>query len=145
MPIIQSIITRASVQADGRTYVTEEHTHSNGRIYVHEYLAGPTLDRDAVLAVRAAKFGAAIDMQLAVEAEAMNFEIPLSRVEILSRITDEEYAALEASPNRTMKRGWAMFKLAPVIYRSDVRTQQMFALAEALNIIAAGRTAVILA
>lgn len=145
MPIIQSTITRTSIQTDGRVYVTEEHKHSNGRVYTHEYLADPALDRNAVLTARAVNIGAAIDMQIAVEAEAANFEIPLSRVEILSRITDDEYAAMEASNNKTMKRGWAMFKLAQVIYRSDLRTQQMFALAESLNIIAPGRAAVILA
>lgn len=145
MPVIESRIIKIATQSDGRAYITEEHVHSNGLVYTHEYLADSSIDRNAVLSARALKLGAAIDMQIAVEAAASNFEIPLSRAEILSRITDDEFLAIETTNNKTLKRGWQMFKLASLIYRTDTRTQQMFALAESLGIIAPGRAAVILA
>lgn len=145
MPIVQSVIVAINEQVDGRAYVTEEHTHTNGYTYTVEYLAAQNVDRIAVMQARAQRIGADIDAREAIEAAAMNYEIPLSRLDILTRISDDEFAAMESTQHPTMRRGWAMFQSAQLIYRGDIRTQQMFALAEALGIIAQGRAAEILA
>lgn len=47
--LISSTIVKEEVQADGRTYVTEEFVDAIGKIHRIEYLATPLTDKNAVL------------------------------------------------------------------------------------------------
>lgn len=94
MPIISSQIISEVTQADGRISVTERHTDHNGADHDVLYLAAADMDIQAVLSARGAKMGAEIDRREAVEAEASNFEIPLSQVEFLKRFTQLERKAV---------------------------------------------------
>ncbi len=65
MPIVSSTHTVGHAQADGRSYVTEQHTDDIGAVHVIEYLAVAGADYTAIRTARAS----AISQQLA-EAEA---------------------------------------------------------------------------
>lgn len=53
MPIVSSTHTAGHAQADGRRYVTETHTDSDGGVHVAEYLAAVDADYVAIRDARA--------------------------------------------------------------------------------------------
>ena len=71
--------------------------------------------------------------------------LPLSKVEIMRRITSAEWKALETSAHQDARYALAVFNAAPQVDRNDPLTVQLFGALEAIGILAAGRAAAILA
>jgi hypothetical protein len=94
MPIVNSTILSAVPQVDGRISVHEQHTDHNGKTYDVVYLADPDMDINAVLMARAENIGKEIDARAAIEAEAQNFEIPMTERQFLRRFTVAERVAI---------------------------------------------------
>lgn len=94
MPIVSSTILSAVPQADGRISVQEQHIDQNGKTYDVVYLADPAMDINAVLDARAVNIGKEIDARAAVEAEAQNYEIPMTERQFLGRFTVAERVAI---------------------------------------------------
>lgn len=144
MPITSSRIISQTPQEDGRILVVERHTDHYGTEHDVQYLAAADLDLEAVLVARGANIFAAIDMRDAVEAEAHNFELPLSQVEFLKRFTPQErqnvYVAKRT--DEQVEDVWN-FVMAAIngIYLNDPVTVGGLALLEAKGLIDAGRAA----
>jgi hypothetical protein len=96
MPILSSILSADSPQQDGRFWVHESHLGSDGETYTVDYLADPSLDINQVLTLRAQSIGAQIDARAAAEAEAANFEMPITKYAFRQRFTDAERYAIDA-------------------------------------------------
>ena len=146
MPIVSSQIVSSSVQVDGRLLVKERHVDHNGKTHEHEYLAAIGLDVDAVLTARAANIGAAIDMRDAVEAEANNFEIPLTRIAYVRRFTSVERKAIAnaAKTNDSVGEFWNMLSWADGgIHIKSPEVQGALQMFETAGLIGVGRAAVI--
>lgn len=144
MKIIASEIRNVSTSENGTRTVTEAHTLANGEINLHTYLANAELDIDAVLAARVANINAEIDRRNAALVEANNFEIPLTRLDIIRRITAAEWDAFCSSTIPDIIRFKAAFDNTDYIYRGDSLTQAGFAGLVAVGILAPGRPAEIL-
>ena len=93
MGILSSSYTVGVPQADGRVYVRETHVDQDGVPIDVEYLADPDANFQSIMDARAANMSAEIDAKLAVEAEARNFKLPLTRLEFLRRFTVQERVA----------------------------------------------------
>lgn len=93
MGIVASTFAVGVPQADGRVYVRETHTDQDGVPIDVEYLADPGANFQAIMQARAANMSAEIDARLAVEAEARNYKLPLTRLEFLRRFTVQERVA----------------------------------------------------
>lgn len=65
MPIVSSTHTVGHEQADGRRYVTEQHTDDLGAVHLIDYLAAVGADYVAIRTARAAQINEAL-----AEAEA---------------------------------------------------------------------------
>jgi hypothetical protein len=53
MPVVSSsYVAEGHAQADGRVWVRETHTDSAGGVHVFDYLRGPGMDSDAIMAAR---------------------------------------------------------------------------------------------
>lgn len=53
MPVVySSYVAEKHAQADGRVWVRETHIDSEGRTYHYDYLRGPGMDSDAIMAER---------------------------------------------------------------------------------------------
>jgi hypothetical protein len=133
-----------STSGDGTRTVTEAHTLQNGAVNLYTYLADAALDIDAVLAARVANINAEIDRRNAALAEANNFEIPLTRLDIIRRITAAEWDLFCSSTIPEIIRFKAAFDNTDYIYRDDSLTQAGFAGLVAVGILEAGRPAEIL-
>ena len=94
MGILSSSFKVGVPQADGRVYVREAHVDQDGVPIDVEYLADPAANHQAIMEARAARMSAEIDARLAVEAEARNYKLPLSRVDFMRRMTVEERVAV---------------------------------------------------
>src|SRR5688500_13114432 len=114
MPIISSQIASQTVQIDARTAVIERHRDHNGVDHDVSYLATVGMDIEAVLSARAIKMGAEIDRQEAVEAEANNFELPISQINYVRRFTTVERHAIysAAKTNVAVEDFWNLLLLA---------------------------------
>jgi hypothetical protein len=139
MPIISSIVESKHLQADGSYLVVEQHTDEEGRKYTQVYNAPANVDTDAVCAARGVNIGEELDKQRAQEAIATNFEIPLTPVELMRRLSPAEWAAFQESQNENVKYFRAVFDRTGVIYRSDPLTVQGFQLLVGLGIVSAER------
>ena len=93
MGILSSSFAVGVPQADGRVYVRETHMDQDGTPIDVEYLADPAAPFEAIMQARAVNMGADIDARLAVEAEARNYKLPLTRLEFLRRFTVQERVA----------------------------------------------------
>lgn len=92
--ITASQIVSTKPQVDGRAYVTERHTVSNGTDVSVEYLADVGLDVNAVMAARASRIQAELQAREAVELAATPFEIPMTEREFMRRFTVQERIAI---------------------------------------------------
>lgn len=145
MKIIAAEIRNVSTSQDGTRTVTEAHTLENGDVNLYTYLASTGMDIDAVLATRVSNINAEIDRRAAELAEANNFEIPLTRLDIIRRITPSEWDSFCFSTIPEIKLFKAAFDTTDYIYRNDPLTQAGFAGLVAVGILAPGRPAEILA
>lgn len=146
MPIVSSQIISSSVQADGRALVKERHRDNNGVDHDIEYTAAVGMDTGAVLAARAQKLGVALDMRDAVEAEAVNFDIPLTRIAYVRRFTSAERKAIAtaAKSNDDVAEFWNMLSWADGgIHISSPEVQSALQMFEAAGLVGTGRAAII--
>lgn len=125
--IVSSVISSQVPQVDGRIDVTELHTHADGRNETFNYLADASLDLQLVADQRAANINAVLAAQEAAIAAATQYEIPLTPVEIMRRLSPTEWAAFQDSTDVDIIYFRALFNKAPIIYRNDPLTQAGFA------------------
>lgn len=143
--ILSSEITNQVVQIDGRIDVTELHTHESGRTETFNYLADANLDLQSVADQRTANINAALAEQDAVLAAATKYEIPLTPVEIMRRLTPTEWAAFQAATDTTIVYFRAIFDKTSVVYRNDPLTQAGFAALVSAGILNSERVSEVLA
>jgi hypothetical protein len=146
MPIVSSLIVSQVPQVDGRISVTERHRDHNGVDHDVVYLAPADMELDAVLSARAIKMGAEIDRREAIEAESLNFELPISQVNYVRRFTTTERHAIYAATktNVEVEDFWNMLLLATGgVHLSAPEVQAGLQLFEQAGLIASGRAAVI--
>lgn len=145
MPIITSIIVSQTPQADGSTSIHEQHTDHSGNVYDVVYICPSNLSPENILADRAANIGVEIDRREAEMQLATQFEIPLTAIEIMRRLTPAEWSAFQTSTDETILYCRAAFDKAGPIYREDPLTQAVFAALVAAGILSAERVAEVLA
>ncbi len=146
MPIISSKIISTVLQVDGRTSITERHKDHSGVDHDMTYLAAVGLDTQAVLVARAANIGEAIDKRDAVEAEAANFVLPISRVAYVRRFTATERKAIYAQTksNADVEDFWNMLLMADNgVHLNDPEVKRGLQMFEAGGLIGKGRAATI--
>ena len=143
--IIASVIMNQVPQIDGRIDVTELHTHADGRTEIINYLADASLDLQLVADQRATNINAALAAQEAAIAAATQYEIPLTPVEVMRRLSPSEWAAFQASTDTTIAYFRAVFDKTTVIYRGDALTQAGFNALVSAGILTAERVAEVLA
>lgn len=143
--IVSSIIMNQVPQIDGRIDVTELHTHADGRTEIFNYLADADLNLQAVADQRAANINAALVAQEAAIAAATQYEIPLTPVEVMRRLSPSEWAAFQASTDTTIAYFRAIFDKTTVIYRNDALTQAGFNALVSAGILSSGRVDEVLA
>lgn len=146
MPIVSSALLTDTLQADGSRSVLERHTDHHGKTYEVQYFCAPGLDPQTVLTSRARAMGAEIDAREAAEAEANNFEVPLTRKQFLDRFSAAEYAGIKAAVeiNATLDFYWQKLMVAESVYLTNAETVAGVNLLEQAGLIAAGRAAQIL-
>jgi len=93
---LTSTFTAGEVQADGRFYVRETHTASNGQVIQPEYLCDGTLDPQLVLEERAKVIVATLRAREAARLAVVGTEVPWTKFEYLERFTPAERLAVRA-------------------------------------------------
>jgi len=155
--ILSSAYQEGPTQIDGRAYVTERHTLSDGRVMMYEYLRSQTVNPDLVMASRAVNLQAQLDEQAEAEGFATVGNLPLTKLQFESKFSDAEWAAVQAfnasyeqieslSPEQKLaiRRGLHSYNLAQDIRLDDPRTVAQVILYEMLGIITAGRASEVL-
>lgn len=95
MPIVLSEITEREQQPDGRIRTVEIHTDHQGLTYRREYFRDPEWDEYEIMMQRAVLMGAEIDRKIAETAEAMQFTLPISKMEYTFRFSGVELLGIE--------------------------------------------------
>lgn len=113
----------------------ERHTDHSGVVYSHIYSASPTDDLTLAAQLRGQNLGADIDRLEAAKAASTNYEIPLTDIEIMRRLTSSEWAAFQASSDVNIEYFKAVFARAKIIYRNDPLTQAGFSALVAAGIL----------
>lgn len=145
MQIISSTFEKTTAP-NGTHTVIEEHVYDTGHKWLYPWVAPATADINATMIQRAANVNAALALKAEAEAEAANFEVPLTMEEIMNRLTLAELSAFYASTAsgmdvvRNVVQRWS----GP-IYRSHTRTQELMAVQVAAGIFTSERAAEILA
>lgn len=139
-----SVIKSQSTQADGTILVHEQHT-IDGVIYDHIYHAAADLDIEAACQARGAAIAAELASKAAALAEATNYEIPLTAVEVMRRITPDEWAAFQSSADVGVAYFRAVFAKTDQVYRNDPLTVAGFAALVDAGILTADRVTEVLA
>ena len=158
MQIISSTIHEAIDQGNGTVSVTEKHVYDDGAIYLHPYIAQSSWNLQEVADQRAANMNAAFATKAAQFAEAMNFEIPLTKTEFRDRFTTAEQIAIDnfnatyqSNPALTSEQKAAIlsslehWKDTTKVYLGLQKTIDIVNLYESLGLIAAGRATQVLA
>lgn len=149
--IIESTYTEGPPQADGRRYVKERHTDSEGKTYEYEWLGSQ--DPAPVLAARAARLNAQLAEQAAVQELITGTLLPLTKLKFRELFTTAErmgidalHATFEAHPSLTVEQkamlrtGLEDYKVAENITRPfDVRVQTMIGMYVAMGLLTAER------
>lgn len=118
-----SVIKSKDIQNDGALLVTEEHTADTGEMYVHTWLCDDELLIDDVCQARGVEIQKELNRQARIKAEATNFEMPLAPVEVMRRLTPQEWAAFQASTDTNIVYFREVFNKTTQIYRNDPLTQ----------------------
>lgn len=145
MPIISSIVLSSTPQANGKLLVHEQHTDHAGMVYDHVYHADAGDDIALIAQLRGENMGADIDRIEAAKAASTNYEIPLTDIEIMRRLTPGEWAAFQVSTDETIGYFRSIFAKAKIIYRTDPLTIAGFNAMVAAGILTTDRTAEVLA
>lgn len=157
MRIVSSEILEAIPQQDGRISVTERHVYDDSSIYLHPYFADANWNLQEVAEQRAANMNAEFARREAQFAEAMNFEVPLTKTEFRDRLSTAEQIAIDnfnatyqSNPALTAEQKAAIlsalehWKDTTKVYLSLQKTVDIVNLWESLGLIAAGRAAQVL-
>ena len=132
MAITFSTLISQTPQVGGALSVHERHTDHNGNVYDVVYMCPEGLSPEVIMTERAVNLSAEIDAREAETQISTNFEIPLTPVEIMRRLTSAEWAAFQSSNSQTIVYFRAIFDKVDTIYRADPLTQAGFnALVEA--------------
>lgn len=145
MGIVSSVIVSQTPQADGSISVHEQHSDHTGRVYDVVYMCQNGLSPEAIMAERAANLSAEIDTKESELQIATQFEIPLTPVEIMRRLTPAEWAAFQSHSDATIAYFRAIFDKVSSIYRADPLTQAGFNALVQAGILDAARVAEVLA
>jgi hypothetical protein len=144
MIVVSTIISQAP-QVDGRIDVTEQHTHTDNTIQYFNYLADSALNLQYVADLRAANINAELSRRSNEVAAATNYEIPLTTVEIMRRITPAEWAAFQSSADTNVMYFRAVFDKTKDIHRNDPLTVMGFNMLVSAGILTQARVAEVLA
>ncbi len=145
MRIINSVIKNESVAENGNRTITEQHTYDTGNVFLYPYIAQADWDINAILSTRAANINAELERRELEIAEANNFEIPLTPLDIQRRITPAEWAAFIALTSDEAKYFQSIFASGVPIHRNDPLTQSARALLIANGVLTSERDAVVFA
>lgn len=143
--ISNSSIFREIPQADGRIDVTERHDHADGTVQYVNYLADPSIDLQIVANTRASNINNELTRRAAEIASASNFEIPLTDIEVMKRITPAEWAAFQTSTNPNIAYYRAIFAKTRTVNRTDPLTVLGFNTLVSEGILTEARVAEVLA
>lgn len=157
MRIISSEILEAIPQQDGRISVTERHVYDDSSIYLRPYFADASWNLQEVAEQRAANMNAEFARREAQFAEAMNFEVPLTKTEFRDRLSTAEQEEIDyfndtyqSNPNLSAEQKKAILSAlkhwndTTKVYLSLQKTIDIVNLWESLGLIAAGRAAQVL-
>lgn len=139
MTIISSTIKSQSVQASGEILVTEAHLSDTGETYLHTWICNDESIIQDVCNQRGIAIGLELERRAVVLQEATNFEIPLTPVEVMRRLTAQEWDAFQNSANINIIYFREVFNKTTQIYRNDVLTQAGIAGLVAVGILTAER------
>lgn len=158
MRIVESIVYEAIDQGNGTVSVTEKHVYDDGGVYLHPYIAQANWNLQEVAETRAAKMNVEFERREQQFAEAMNFEIPLTKTEFRDRFTTVEQIAIDNfnatyqnNPNLTSEQKAAILSAlqhyadTTKVYLSLQKTIDIVNMYEGLGLIAEGRAAEVLA
>lgn len=156
MQIISSEIIHES-EANGVVFVTEKHIFEDGDSHLYSYQTAPTSDLILAMDLRRQNMNAAIVAKELAEAEAMNFEIPITKREFRDKFSQSEQEAIDefnatyqSSPNltaqqkRTIQTALARHSEIDKIYMSAPATIAVVNLFQQLGILSAERAAQVL-
>lgn len=157
MRIISSEVTEAIPQQDGRVSVTERHLYDDGGLYLYPYFAQSDWDLQEVANQRAFNMNAEFSRKELQAAEAMNFELPLTKTEFRERFTTAEQIAIDnfnasyqSNSVLTTEQKAAIlsalehYKDTTRIYLGLQKTIDMVTMYESLGIIASDRASEVL-
>lgn len=137
--IVSSNVVTAQPQHNGTTLVHEQHTDINGLRYDYTWFAAADVDIDAVVQQRGQLISADLTRQAEALTLASNYEIPLTPIEIMRRLTPTEWLAFQTSTIPEIIYFRDVFAKTTVIYRSDALTQAGVGALVAANILTAER------
>jgi hypothetical protein len=92
--IVSSTYTEGPKQADGRRYVTEQHTDDAGKVYAFEWLGEQ--DAAPVLSARADRLNKLIAADRAAREQVAGTRLPLTKWQFRQIFTGEERAMADA-------------------------------------------------
>lgn len=121
--IISSTITSQTQQANSDWLVVEEHKADTGESYLHSWICSDeTLIQD-VCTQRGINISNELARREQILQEAVNFEIPLTPVEVMRRLSPSEWQAFQTSTDTNISYFREVFNKTTQIYRSDLLTQ----------------------
>jgi hypothetical protein len=92
--IVSSTYVEGNAQADGRRYVAETHTASDGQTFKFEYLAELDADCSGIATERAAVLNQQLSAKAATQAAILGTALPMTVYEFLKRFTTSERIAV---------------------------------------------------
>lgn len=84
-----------TAQADGLVPITETHTTEDGRVFKYQYLSTGFPDPEHVKEARAAIIEAELASRAAALLMVVGTEVPITKHDLISRFTADEYAGIE--------------------------------------------------
>jgi hypothetical protein len=140
-------IANESTAPNGQRTITERIFYDNGGSALGlPYFAGADWDIQSIAARRMANMNAELERREQEIAQARNFEIPLTPLDIQRRVTPAEWAAFDALTSENARYFQSIFKnSATVIHRSDPLTQAARAMLIAEGVLTPERDAEVFA
>lgn len=139
--IVSSSIISRNPQEDGRVLITEEHIYSDGTSYRHTYLLEVGMDENFILSECAKAMGAELDLKAAQLALAMNYTLPISKVEYLLSFSEDETLAIQTASltDKTVAQAMVVLANTPYVYLNHPIVISSLAHFEATGLIGPGR------
>lgn len=155
--IASSTFEEGPAQVDGRRYVTERHTDTDGRVYIFEWLG----DQDAslVLSARATSLNSQLAARAAADALVSGTLLPLTKLQFKRLFTQAEMMQIDAfnasfeannllttEQKAAIRTGLENYRLAVDIPRPfDADVESMLDLYVALGLLTTSRKSEIMA